>query len=337
MMHAILDHEAFRGLRAAVSLAIFLGACGGPASGLPSVAAEAGRMPALAPSAPPARSVSIAFTGFGRGVVDPTTITCTCGREELSSEGGLARRATLLKQLRTTEPGTLVVDTGGTLVASTGAGAQTDLLLIKAMSTMGYDALNVGQGEVLADSGGLAGGAGPAPTFVASTSRAAPATHASAPFVEKPYLVREVAGTRVGILGITSSSQPGSAQDATGPSSPADAIRPVLAQLRKEDSSRQPTLVVVLADLDPPGVQSLAEADLGVQVVLGGRDVTPRDATRDGSAIVASAGGDGLYVGHVALALDEQGRVVSFEGRTSVLDGNFREDPEMVSLRNQYR
>ena len=236
------------------------------------------------------------------------------------------RRATYLRQARTADPKALVVDTGGTLVGGDGTGAQGDELLVRAMAAMGYDALNAGQGELKAGSLALRQLADPkAPALIASASSGsrgtAGQTAGGGQVAPKAYLIREVSGVRVGVVGVTS---PGPA--------PAEALAALLPEVR-----RQADVVVALADLEPDEVKALAAAGLDLDVILGARSVAIRDASRDGRAIVASAGPDGQYVGRLTLAVDAQGKVASFQGETVPLDDSVSADPDLARLRTQYR
>ena len=222
------------------------------------------------------------------------------------------------------------MDAGGTLTGGTGNGAVEDELLVRAMTAMRYDAFNAGQGELRAGPLALRQLAqSAAPPLISSTSKApAGQPGGAAQPTPKPYVIREVSGVRVGLVGVTSPDPAGSAGDA----SPAEALRSLLPEVR-----RQADIVVALADLEPDEVKALAAAGLDLDAILGARSVSIREATREGRAIVASAGPDGQYVGRLTLTVDDKGRIASYQGEAVPLDDRVSSDPDISRLRAQYQ
>ena len=225
----------------------------------------------------------------------------------------------------------LLVDTGGTLVGGdSGKDAGADELQVRAMAEMRYDALNAGPGELGA--GPLARGrlaAASAPALVASNVSAGSEEHGTR--LSRPYVVREVSGVRLGLVGVASVAPAGGGPVNASLRPPADALRALLPEVR-----RQADVIVGLADLEPAEVGALAAAGLDLQVVLGGRDVDPREAGRVGDTIVAAAGSDGRYVGRLTLQIDGGGRIISYEGEHRALDGSVPEDLDLLALRGRY-
>jgi 2',3'-cyclic-nucleotide 2'-phosphodiesterase (5'-nucleotidase family) len=227
-----------------------------------------------------------------------------------------------VRQIRAANPNILLVDSGGTLVPATSdGGAGIDEQLVQAMGEMGYAALNAGPGELRASPEALRRLAEQGtPALVSAnghlaSSSAAPTTPGG---LVRPYVVREVGGVRVGIVGVTSQDSSGEQAGVVAPAR--DALSGVLPEIR-----RQADVIVALADLPPGDVEALAAAGLDVQVILGSRGGVSREATRVGQTIVAAAAGDGRSVGRLVLQIDPRGQVVSYEGGQRYLDASVGE------------
>jgi len=95
-----------------------------------------------------AKEVNIAYTGQTHAMLYP----CSCPIEQ---DGGIARRATLIKKLKKKDPRLFLLDCGsftaGNLIDEYAQNSlldmQRSLLNFKAMELMGYDAVGVSQDE----------------------------------------------------------------------------------------------------------------------------------------------------------------------------------------------
>jgi 2',3'-cyclic-nucleotide 2'-phosphodiesterase/3'-nucleotidase len=124
---------------------------------------------------------------------------------------GLAKVATLIKRVRKEQPNTLLIDSGDTIQGSPlesfhsrKNNVRTDPMML-VMSTLNYDAMTVGNHEYNFGLKVLEKARGEAKfpwlssnTYEKGTQR----TH------YKPYLVKEVAGVKIGILGLTTPGVP---------------------------------------------------------------------------------------------------------------------------------
>ncbi|HEX8915328.1 MAG TPA: hypothetical protein VF796_23445, partial [Humisphaera sp.] len=113
--------------------------------------------------------------------------------------GGMAKRATLLADLRRQHPDALLVDAGNALFGGDSA-ASSGKVIAAALDAAGYDAVNVsfrdfraGRADTLA---ALAGTKVPAVSCnVLDAATGAP--------LFKPFVVREVGGRKVAVIGVT--------------------------------------------------------------------------------------------------------------------------------------
>lgn len=146
-----------------------------------------------------AQEITILFTGESHSMI----YHCGC---PIQPDGGLARRATLIKQIKAKEKNVLVLDAGAFLAGSTfdqyTQGIELDqkraLINIQAMKLMEYDAVNIGENEFnfgrkffednIVNSG----------LNIVSSSLISNKI--------KPFVIKEVGGIKVGIIGITKMS-----------------------------------------------------------------------------------------------------------------------------------
>jgi 2',3'-cyclic-nucleotide 2'-phosphodiesterase / 3'-nucleotidase / 5'-nucleotidase len=144
-----------------------------------------------------AEEITIIYTGETHAMLYP----CNCPKEP---DGGVARRAALIKQLREKYPASLVLDSGnffsGGLLdeytQNTSLDKKRAIINLKAMEIMGYDAVAVGDAEFNFGK-----------EFLLENI-----DKAQVPFLScninfskfLPALVKEVAGVKVGIIGLTS-------------------------------------------------------------------------------------------------------------------------------------
>jgi len=217
------------------------------------------------------RSVTIIYTGDTRGWVEP----CGCSEGVL---GGLPRRATLLKRLRSQSPKALVVDAGSLL------GESSDELkvplIVEQLSAMGYCAANLGPAEerwrkqiaALMKKHGL-------PGFSLEYAD-------GAAIREQRILI--VNGVRVGLAGI--------ARYPTGKRR--QELRNLLAYLRRSSD-----LVVLLSAAGANDNLRLAKQFGGMDVIIGIGPGKKPQLLRCGKVLLAPVTPEGGHVGRLTLKL----------------------------------
>jgi 2',3'-cyclic-nucleotide 2'-phosphodiesterase (5'-nucleotidase family) len=209
----------------------------------------------------------------------------------------------------------IVVDTGNTLAG--GPNGRSSELLVKAMTLIGYDALNAGKGELTASGQSLKVLQSPgAPALISSNATFSPQAQTSI----KSYAVRSVSGISVGIIGITG-------RDTLGASDPEQALARIAPEVR-----RQALFVVVIADVDRREANKLAAKVPGIQAIVTAKGSVEAPANLGGT-IVAAVPGDGGYVGWLDLALRADGEVASFSGGAKELVPEIAVDPDIAALR----
>ena len=149
--------------------------------------------------------------------------------------------------------------------------------------------------------------------------------------VVRPYVVRDVGGRKVALVGVTDGGA-GAYGSVKPTEPPADALRAILPEVRSKAD-----LVVVLADLETPDVGPLAQDGLGIDVLLGARSSAKRDPIRIGNAVVANAGGLGRYVDRLTLTFGPDGSITSFRQEEVYLNDSIPDDQGIARLEATYK
>jgi len=277
-------------------------------------------------------------------------------REDMEHIGGIAELSTLIKDLRQSEPNVFLFDSGDIF---TGALSKlTDgALMFEFMTTMGYDAMAIGNHEfdygadiLLWQKNRVAFPVLSANMFFKDTNH---------PFAQLHTII-ERNGIRIGVIGTvgqdaaTTAVMPGST-DGLDITDPAAAIQKSMDELRDEVD-----LVVVLthqghtapmqtdAEVDPRLARdidkdiALAGAVDGIDVLFGGHAdagtwepvVQPETGT-----LIMQTFGQATYLGYLQLELDADTRAIkSYEGKLIPVDSDRLEpDPVIVAKMAAYR
>lgn len=235
------------------------------------------------------------------------------GNGSLSGRGGMARRATLVKQLRKANPNVLLLDAGDTFQGTPYFNLYKGRLDYRLMSLLGYDAGTLGNHDF--DNG-------VEPLLEAMQEATFDFVNCNfdctgAPALQKrlrPYVVKEFPGVRVGITGVGVAFR-GLVAPANHKGvawmDPDRVLKPVVARLREKEKV---DLVVVLSHLgyDEKGAAwddlSLAKAVPGIDAIVGGHSHTFLDqptkvATDRGETLIFQVGFAGVNLGRMDFAV----------------------------------
>ena len=281
--------------------------------------------------------------------------------------GGLARRATVVKRIRQSNPATLVMDVGDTFHGGVEALYTNGDAIVDPMNALGVDvgvpgnwdfaygpivtrqryaSLTPQEQALLAAMPGVANPATPAKRpnwtcLAANITYAMPAAKAGQPFLP-PTLVRDLGGVRVGVIGISSDivprMSPVLAAGLTfleGEPAYLDLIQRQAAALRAQGVQ----LVVVLSHLGIHKDKQLADAlpKGTVDVFFSGHthEQTAAPLTSASGAWVVEAGHD-ASAGRMDITL-AQGKIVSKTWAILPEDASLPEDPAVAALVAQAR
>lgn len=241
--------------------------------------------------------------------------------------GGYARRATLIEQIKSENPYTLVLDAGdmfsGTPVSAVYKG-QADMM---ASLLLGYDAITIGNHEfdygqdVLKDFVDYL----PVPMLGANI-----VYEDGTPFAPS-HVIFEVNGARVLVVGVVTTSTPVT----THPKNvvglrfldPAATTRRIM-----EEEAGRYDIFVVLSHLGVNGDVALAERVSGIDAIIGGHSHTLIDKPLFvGDTIVAQAGDWGRYLGRVDLDVVDY-RVVGATSTVIPVTGDIEPNPVVEAI-----
>lgn len=255
-------------------------------------------------------------------------------------QGGAARLATAVARERAGGGNALLLDAGdqfqGTLFFTRYKGEAPAFF----MNRLGYDAMAVGNHEF---------DDGPATLAAFIKSLRFPVLAANLDAVASPelgglvapYVVREIGGRRLGIVGVT---QPKAAQlssPGTGLAFPPlrPSVEKAVAALKKQGVD----IVIVLSHAGLAGDRKLAASVAGIDIIVGGHShvllgngypeaVGPCplvvEGPDGGRTLIVTAGYWGRYLGVLHAAFDADGRVTAYDGNPVRLDASVPEDPE---------
>ena len=83
------------------------------------------------------KEITIIYSGNLNGELEP------CGCAEESNQGGIKRRASMLKQLRVEKPGLFLISSGGLLTSDNPQDRLTGEYILKGLATMAYDSIGL--------------------------------------------------------------------------------------------------------------------------------------------------------------------------------------------------
>ncbi len=256
-------------------------------------------------------------------------------------KGGLARRASYIYGERAYGEPLLVLDAGNALYATYGPIQATQgQAAIEAMNMMGYDAIALGDEDLLLGAETLRKRMAEASFPVLSANVIDTTTNQP---LAPPYVIKEIAGRRVGIIGVTglSTSAPTDPGDGTPTVAPAilgttlRVLNPVeTVQRYAAEVAELADIVILLSHVGLPLDRAISAKVPEIDVIIGGqtRSVIAPTQADTAKAVIAQAGYRGEWIGSLMVQFDSQGEVVSFGGETVALTEEVGEDPAMAAF-----
>ena len=271
----------------------------------------------------------------------------SCSEEEAAAGecfGGIARRATMLAELRGTATNPITVDAGDQFQGSLYYTEYRGQEAADYMPMLGYQAMAVGNHEF---------DDGPANLAKFIDAVGLPVLSANIDASADPDLAGKIAastvldvdGEQVGIIGLTTDTTPTS-------SSPGDTVsfgeyvaslEPVIADLEAQGINK----IILLSHIGYADDQALAAAIDGIDVIVGGHSHTLLSNTAeeaegpyptvvnapDGSPVlIVQDGAYGKYLGNLEVTFDAGGVATSWQGDPVLLDASVAEDPDVLTM-----
>ena len=268
-----------------------------------SAALAAVRVPARAEA--PGGRITLLHTNDTHSRIEPFGP----GMGALSGRGGIARRATLVSQLRRELGPVLLLDAGDVFQGTPYYNLYKGKLDYRLMSMVGYDAGTLGNHDFDSGVEALVEAMGEARFPFLNCNFDCPGAPALGQRL-KPWLVREFPGVKVGITGVGVDFQNlVSPKDHKGVAwkDPYESLRPVVRQLREKE---RVDLVVVLSHLGHDGKGErhddlqMPKAVPGIDVIIGGHshtflDQPVRIPTDRGETAIFQVGFGGVNLGRM--------------------------------------
>lgn len=244
--------------------------------------------------------------------------------EPVDGRGGLARVASLVRELRRQTPNTLFVLAGDTLSPSLLSTLRRGAQMIEGWNAVGLDLATFGNHEFDFGPAVLAQRMGESRFPWLSANVLDRVT--GQPFGgARPWLRRDFDGVRVGVIGLTT---PDAAKTSNGGpglrfGEPLDAARAAVAALGAVD------LRVAVTHLPLRQDRELVDA-LPIDAILGGHDHDPM-LHEHGRAVIIKAGADAVNVGQVEYEV-RCGAVIARRHRLLPVDASLAEAPDVAEL-----
>ncbi len=239
----------------------------------------------------------------------------------------MARRATVITQQRKQNPNLLLLDAGDSLVGDQDparkTGGQTS---VEALNRLGYDAVALGPADLSLGVETLRQRASEAKFALLSANAVITGTDQ---LVAAPYLLREIAGHRLAIIGV--SGGPGAAD--IGVTDPLAAVRRNLAGLQGRAD-----IVLLLSHAGAEVDQRIADEIPGIAAIISGGApplAAPWRSERTGTLVfradAAAPGHAGRYLGAGVLEFAADGKLTGQTWQRLVLGPDVAESADMAA------
>jgi len=244
-------------------------------------------------------SLTLIYTSNTLGEVEP------CGCPEGGDNGGLPRRSHYLKTVKEEVKNLLILDGGDALIISyfsqpserEKARRRAEFVL-RLYEILGYHALNIGDTDL-----------GLGIEYLRNLQRNSKIPFLSANLKEKktkksvfkPYLIKEMEGIKIGILGLITTEISLNIKNESKDYFIENPMKAATETINRFMSSCD--YIVALAHLNPPEIESLAKEVPRVSIIIGGNDrsfIFPKQIHR---SIYAQADAFGVHIGRMNLRL----------------------------------
>jgi 2',3'-cyclic-nucleotide 2'-phosphodiesterase (5'-nucleotidase family) len=230
----------------------------------------------------------------------------------------------------------LLLDAGNTIFGQQPLAEQTQgKVLIDSMNLMGYDAMVIGDWDLQLGPDVLRQRIADAKFPVLSANVILASDNK---LLAAPYVLLNVGGRKVGIIGLTWDAAPLTEPTTQGKYvllKADDVLRQYVGEL-----SKQTDIIIVLSNMGFEEDQRLSSLVPGIDLMVGGRSWIPvNDAWRNEQTgtIVVQAGAQGEWIGRRQLQVDSAGAVTRHSDELIYLTDEFADDPEMRAFLDNYK
>lgn len=267
-----------------------------------------------------AQEITILYTGETHAMLYP----CSCPKEP---DGGVSRRATLLKSLRKNNPNTLVLDSGGFFAGglmdehtqNTQLDMQRTAINLKAMELMGYDAVNIGDDEFNFGREFLK-------EQITKTKLNFISSNLQWEKVS-PYLIKETAGIKVGIIGLTPLF---AGQKAEGLKiiEPKLALKQTIEELKKQKVN----IIILLSHQGESEDLNLLKEVEDIDIFIIGHSRAKEEvSTKIGSTLILRPSWQARHMGKLSLTLKEN-KITDYRAEELRLSDKISDDANVLAI-----
>jgi len=267
-----------------------------------------------------ASEITILYTGDTHAMLYP----CNC---PIEPDGGIARRATLVKQLKKNNPNTLLLDSGaffaGGLMDEYTQNIDLDrertLINLKAIEMIGYDALTIGDDEFNFNKEFLfANIAKIHSNFLSSNIKSDKLL---------PYLIKDINTTKIGIIGLTNLL-------AKQKTDMGDFIEPEIAVKKsvEELKEKKADIIILLSHQGESDDLRLLEEVQGIDIIITGHARNKEEPyAKVGNALIVRPSWEGRRLGKISLTLKDN-KIVDYKVEELRLSDEINDDPQILSI-----
>jgi 2',3'-cyclic-nucleotide 2'-phosphodiesterase (5'-nucleotidase family) len=271
----------------------------------------------------------IVYSADTIGYVEP----CGCSVKK----GGLARRAGMIRQIKSENPNTLILDGGDTFRAKTDYPEKRAEVVLRGMKMMGYDAINMGDGEfglgldffnTQRRKWGL--------KFMSATIQF---KEEDAQEAVKSWIIEKRGGVRIGITGIMSNVflDEGPLQDdRISFGDPVDSLKHAMNNMQGKTD-----INIVMSHLGYEGTKNLLTytpvSGIDVVIVGHGRGILKEPEIENKTLMVQCSMG-GEYLGVLTLVLDDKKKIKRHDNKVIALTftDDVPEDAEVKKIMDSF-
>ncbi|MDD5060267.1 MAG: hypothetical protein PHY35_04010, partial [Candidatus Omnitrophica bacterium] len=266
-----------------------------------------------------AKEVNIVYTGQTHAMLYP----CSC---PVQQDGGIARRATLIKQLKKKDPRLFLLDCGsftaGNLIdeyaQNTLLDMQRSLVNFKAMELMGYDAVGLSQDEFnFGMEYFLKIAKSDKPVFLSANLKSEKVS---------PYMVKNINGVKIGIIGLTGLYAGNKA--GLKVSEPVKKTAELIDQLKAKGVQ----VIIIISNLGEKEDLKLIAEVKGIDIVFVGQNpLKEEQISKVGSVFVLRPSWQGRKLGKLTLEI-KNGILENCKAEQITLSDKIADDPNILKI-----
>jgi len=266
-----------------------------------------------------AKDLTIIYSGQTHAMLYP----CSC---PIQQDGGIGRRATLVKELRKKYPGLLLLDcgnftAGGLLdeyILNINLDMQRSEVNYKALELMQYDAVGVGADEFNFGR----------EFFLKHAKKTQPAFLSANLGTDKvvPYLIKDSRGVKIAIMGLTGLS---ANQKAEGLKiSQPDGLSQLVSRLKNAGAQ----VVILLSSLGEKEDLKLISKTKGIDIIfVGDKPLKDEALTKIGATYILRPAWQGRKLGKLTLEI-EDGKLFNCKVEALSVSDNLSDDPAIAAI-----